>query len=267
MINDICYHIIHKINKYNPSYLHNKEVKQLCIKDNITNCKLSLRNKDANNVYTFNSRQEPISLTTLHTFDKIICLFQLQRLVLKGEKAFWQSNLIQIKKCSNTIQPSFAQCLIVHNDNYNLTDTNTKYNSYNKMLQLQIPIEAIKHKMLMDGLTEVDYNEWQNGRTSNNKVITSPAPPPPPPPPPPLHNLFNNKCVSPSTKIKSSSDTNPFLKDIASGSFKLKKINEEDTKHKILKNLTNDKFAPPSLNDIKGALLKLKRININHEQS
>jgi Subunit CCDC53 of WASH complex len=241
MMNAICSHILKKINNYNQEYIKDKNIQEVCSKVQ-DKYKLSLRNKDANNVYTFNSKQEPISLTTLHTFDKVICLFELNRLVIKKEKVFWQTNLVQIKKCSSIIQPSFSQCLIMSND------TGDIYTKYSKMFQMKIPADAIKHKMFMDGLTENDFNQWSKSLCVQNGP--RPAPPPPPPPPPSL-NLLKG--------VKSGPE---FLKDISLGNFQLKKAKSNDIKQKILSSVKAE-YAPPSLNDIRNALSKLKKTNLD----
>lgn len=240
MMSDICSLVIKKINYYNEEYIKNKNIREICSKAQ-DKYKLSLRNKDTNNVYTFNSKQEPIALTTLHTFDKVICLFELKRLVIKNEKVFWQTNLLQIKKCSSTIQPSFSQCLIISTDN-----ENTMYTKYSKMLQMKIPLDAIKHKMLMDGLSENDFNLW-------SKPQSGPKPPPlPPPPPPPIL----------SSLVKSVKGGPEFLKDISLGNFHLRKAKSNEVKHKVLSTVNRD-YAPPSLNDIQNALSKLKKTNLD----
>lgn len=242
MLDHISSFITDKINRYNTKYFYNKNIKNISSKIDDKRYKISLMNKDANNVYAFNSKQEPVNLTTLHTFDKIICLFELKRLVLKNDKGFWQTNLLQIKKCSTTILPSFEKCLIVE------TSSN-RYASYLKMFQMKIPLEAIRHKMLIDGLTENDFDIWS--KTLNNQPPRPPPlPPPPPPPPPPLLQL--NKTIS----TKSGPE---FLKDISSGNFQLKKTN--NVKQKILATVSKE-YEPPSLNDIRSALSKLKKVNV-----
>lgn len=239
MMNDICSIVIKKIYNHNEEYIKNKNIKEICNKVQ-NKYKLSLRNKDANNIYTFNSKQEPISLTTLHTFDKVICLFELKRLVIKNEKVFWQTNLLQIKKCSSTIQPSFSQCLIVSNNSDDI------YSKYSKMFQMKIPVDAIKHKMLMDGLTENDFSMW-----SKSINVSRPSPLPPPPPPPIPSNLMKSVKAGPE-----------FLKDISLGNFQLKKAKTVDIKQKILSSVKGE-YAPPSLNDIRNALSKLKKTNLD----
>lgn len=254
MLDDICSFIINKINNYNTKYLQSINIKNICNKiddKTSTRYKLSLTNKDANNVYTFNSKQEPISLTTLHTFDKVVCLFELKRLVLKNDKGFWQTNLLQIKKCSNSIQPSFAQCLIISTET---SGENDRFASYCKMFQMKIPTDAIRHKMLIDGLTENDFNSWL--KTINIQNGSTPRPPPlPPPPPPPLLHLNKNPLT-----LKPQTTSGPeFLKDISSGNFHLRKTN--DLKQKVLSTVAKE-YAPPSLNDIRMALSKLKKVNL-----
>lgn len=251
MLDDISSFITSKINKYNKRYLHNKNIKSISSNIDDTRYKLSLLNKDANNIYTFNSKQEPISLTTLHTFDKIICLFELKRLVLKNDKGFWQTNLLQIKKCSSIIQPSFAQCLIVSSNDTSVKDNDSnRYASYLKMFQMKIPLEAIRHKMLIDGLTENDFSIWS--KTVNNQI---PRPPPLPPPPPPPFSQLNKKILDNPNK----SGGPEFLKDISSGNFQLRKT--DTIKQKVLATVPKE-YAPPSLNDIRSALSKLKKVNV-----
>lgn len=252
MLNKCCSYITEKIGKYNEEYVKDKHITEICckVKDKY---KLSLKNKDASNVYAFNSNEEQISLTTLHTFDRVICLFELKRLVIKNDKIFWQTNLVQIKKCSTIIQPSFSRCLITGNDTK--IDDHDMFSKYSKMFQMKIPLEAIKHKMLMDGLTEVDFNSWS---LYQNKSKPPPLPPPPPPPMPILSALSK-----PTTNISlaSKKDGTPeFLRDISSGNFQLKKTKIHDVKQKILSTV-NREFAPPSLHDIRNALSNLKKIN------
>lgn len=267
MLSSISECIVSKINRHNLNHLLGKDIKQLCVKINSNNTfsryKLSLRNKDANNIYVFNSQQQPISLTTLHTFDKVVCLFELKRLVIKDNTVFWQTNLIQIKKCSSIIQPSFADCLIVDTNIQSLQD---RFTAYNKMLKLKIPLNAIKHKMKMDGLTENDFIQWYNevtaGKDNDKKIdikeclsteTKSPAPPPPPPPLP----LFNSKQMLSTTD--KCCNMPQFLQDITSGNFKLRKSTSEKIKNKILSNV-NTSYKPPSLDDIQNALSRLKRV-------
>jgi hypothetical protein len=172
--------------------------------------------------------------------------------VLKNDTGFWQTNLLQIKKCSNVIQPSFAQCLIVSNSIVNEKDDD-RYASYLKMFQMKIPLDAIRHKMLMDGLTENDFNIWS--KTVNSQA---PRPPPlPPPPPPPLLQL--NKNILTSSQAKTNTGGPEFLKDINSGNFQLRKTN--NIKQKVLSTVPKE-YAPPSLSDIRSALSKLKKVNI-----
>lgn len=256
MLDNISSCIINKINKYDVKYLHDKSIKSITSNVDNKKYKISFMNKDANNIYTFNSKQEPISLTTLHTFDKIICLFELKRLVLKNNKGFWQTNLLQIKKCSNTIQPSFAHCLIV-SANDTSTNINDKYVSYMKMFQMKIPLEAIRHKMLIDGLTENDFDIWS--KTINSQTPRPHPLPPPPPPPPPLLPLNKNISKIP---LKNISNGPEFLKDISSGNFQLRNTNT--IKQKVLATVSKE-YAPPSLNDIRSALSKLKKVNISQD--
>lgn len=253
MLNDCCSYIINKIKKYNKDFISNKNVVDLCtnVQDKY---KLSLKNKDASNVYAFNSREETISLTTLHTFDKIICLFELQRLIIKNDKIFWQTNLVQIKKCSHTIQPSFSECLITGLDTNSNQDSN-KFGKYTRMFQMKIPVEAIKHKMIMDGLTEIEFKRWSTDLIANNKPKSPPLPPPPPPPLPSLNNL-----VSKNNSVKSDIKAPEFLKDISLGNFRLRKTEPNDIKQKILSTV-NRGYAPPTLDDIRNALSSLKKVN------
>lgn len=248
MTTDCCAHIIKKISRYSKELVANKNIIELCSKVQ-DKYKLSLKNKDASNIYTFNSREDAISLTTLHTFDRIICLFELKRVIIRNDKVFWQTNLVQIKKLSHTIQPSFSKCLITGGD-ANSSENNDEFSKYTKMFQMKIPLEAIQHKMLMDGLTETDFNTWSIGL---NKPKSAPLPPPPPPPLPLIHS-FNR------VKSENKSGTPEFLRDISSGNFQLRKAKTNDIKQKVLSTV-NREYAPPSLDDIRNALSSLKKVN------
>lgn len=154
-----------------------------------------------------------------------------------------------------------------------------EYSMYFKMLKMGIPKDAIKQKMTLIGADSriIDYPETAPYITilhyiSNPHLgpYTKPTnssgiPPPPPllgisgiPPPPPLPGMTGMPAMDSDNKARAS-----LLSAIASGGFKLKKV---DPKEKMLAKLANNNpsgMKVPSLMDIQGSLSRLKKVEID----
>jgi hypothetical protein len=158
-----------------------------------------------------------------------------------------------------------------------------EYSMYFKMLKMGIPKDAIKQKMTLIGADSriIDYPETAPYITvlhyiSNPHLgpYTKPTnasgiPPPPPlpgisgvPPPPPLPGMTGIPGI-PGVDSSNNQARAGLLSAIASGGFKLKKV---DPKEKILTKLANNNpsgMKVPSLMDIQGALARLKKVEID----
>ncbi len=129
---------------------------------------------------------------------------------------------------------------------------------YYKMLKLGIPLDAVKHKMIMDNISKEAISKFQE--TLKAKNASSP-PPLPPPPPPPL------SMMTPSLKtVKPSIDPSAFLADIKNGNFTLKRstnIPNSHIKNRVLR-LVDTRLGVPSLAEILNAKQKLKSTKDKH---
>jgi hypothetical protein len=159
-----------------------------------------------------------------------------------------------------------------------------EYTTYFKMLKMGIPKDAIKQKMSLIGVDTriIDYPENAPYITvlhyisnphlgpyvnpvSNSGNLGGPPPPPPPPPfgfPPPPPPLPGMGGISGSGGTDNHARAN-LLSAIASGGFKLKKVDpKEKMMDKVLKQNPSG-LKVPSLADIQGALSRLKKIDID----
>lgn len=261
---DVNKYIEAKITKYNKTILENKISIDYIKKNNTNDCRLRLKNNYVQNVLVYDKTKNQIDITNLQTFDKVVCLFQLQRLIVQKENYIFQCQVLQIKRL-NTIIPQNVVYLIEDEDTSNEDDK--EFNKYQSMYNLGIPLEAVKHKMTLDGLPSDVIKQWMpkksdnklnTGLTNLNTLSSSIVPPPIPPPlPPPL--MTNNTYVNPKTSIPKAN----FLKDIANNNFKLKKNNvmgcvDSGKKTSNLKERYG--YDAPSLKDILNARSNLKKV-------
>ncbi len=115
LCNKISEHVINKVKKFNAGILNNKmfidylkEVRQ----EPKSEYRIRLRNINVNNVTIFNNQNNIIEVSTLQTFDRVVCLFQLQRLVVQKDTYYFQASVVQIKKL-NTPLVVARECLII----------------------------------------------------------------------------------------------------------------------------------------------------------
>jgi hypothetical protein len=152
-------------------------------------------------------------------------------------------------------------CIIKTSDNIDKYG-DVDLTKYNKMKQLGIPIKAIEHKMIMEGLKRDCIKYWMDFQelrlapsNSQTKVSGPPLPPPPPPPPSPFQT--QNRGHS------SGSSMPGFLKDIMSNNFVLKKRDDNimTTSSKVNTKLIASKFKPPTLQDILNVRSSLRKVS------
>lgn len=107
-------YILGKVRRYNCALLNDKlflnYVKEVRTEPNCE-YRIRLRNINTNNISVFDKNNGLIDITTLQTFDKVICLFQIQKLIVQKETYFFQASVVQIKKI-NTPLLVLRECLI-----------------------------------------------------------------------------------------------------------------------------------------------------------
>jgi hypothetical protein len=253
--------ILQKINKYNPEMLHKKvcidyinqvnQVKQG--EDSPLEIKVRLKSPRIDNIGAFDLNRNAIKVSSLQTFDRVICMFQIQRLIVLKDTYFFQAQLVQVQRLNVNISPLI--CII--NDEFSHID----FTKYSKMVSLGISIEAVQHKMVLDGLGENAQIHWKSNLLARKTNISKSAgsiqpcalpcgtPPPPPPPPPPLRLSGTSHLQQPMKKPA-------FLTDILSSNFELKKtsIHMPVTKSSIKMG-----YNAPTLTDILTAKSRLRK--------
>jgi hypothetical protein len=149
-------HILSKIKKFDTEVLSNKmfidylkEVRQ----EPKNEYRLRLRNINVHNVNFFDHRNNSIAVSTLQTFDRVICLFQLQRLVVQKDTYYFQASVVQIKKL-NTPLVVARECLI--------QITNNEFEECELSVYDGVPIQAIEHKKQEQQQTTKNQNKPQN---------------------------------------------------------------------------------------------------------
>jgi hypothetical protein len=127
LLSNINEHILGKIRKYNCVLLNDKlfldYVKEVRKEPNCE-YRIRLRNVNINNINVFDKNNSQIDITTLQTFDKVICLFQIQKLIVQKETYYFQASVVQIKKM-NTPLLVLRECLIQDSEDGNDMENNT----------------------------------------------------------------------------------------------------------------------------------------------
>ena len=157
-------------------------------------------------------------------------------------------------------------------DELNCVGDSEIYGKFFKMKKMQVPIQAIKNKMELEGLDGSIIE--LNATTPLSKIPkTSPSncvPLPPPPPPPPLINGLNCLNLRPLSKISINSSSsvnspesarNALFAELLSkkGSMLKKNNNNNNTiSNKIVPNNIKNDVRVPSLDQIKDAIHKMK---------
>jgi hypothetical protein len=264
-------HILNKIRVHDSNLLNNKQAIDYIKDMNDGEARIRLRNTSTKNIMAFDRNSTSIPVSTIQSFDRVICLYQLQRVVVQNDMYMFSTCLCQVKRLNVSLR-QLDTCMIKTSDNVEKYG-DVDLTKYNKMKQLGIPIEAIEHKMIMEGLKKDCIKYWMDFQTlklapSNSQVNVrgTPLPPPPPPPPPiPIPSSFPTQNGGPS-KMQG------FLKDIMSNNFVLKKrddsimtpLSKVNTKlvGKIASKFKDDfGYEPPTLQDILNARSSLKKVS------
>jgi hypothetical protein len=187
---------------------------------------------------------------SLQTHDNVLCLFSMSRFVVGDSKSYFQLELHQIKRLEtvSSIVPKEV-CLIA-----SPLPISSNLEKYQKMLRFGVSLEAIKQKMLLDGLSTIDITHLMLRLVNANTLraspkspatlpspsqvpVPAPLPPPPPPPLPPpflpamhstrksqlsMNPLINQPRETPPTIHKKPQP--PSLSEILSMKGRLKKV-------------------------------------------
>jgi hypothetical protein len=266
-------HILNKIRVHDSNLLTNKQAIDYIKDMNDEDVRIRLRNTSTKNIMAFDRNSTSIPVSTIQSFDRVICLYQLQRVVVQNDMYMFSTCLSQVKRLNVSLR-QLDTCMIKTSDNVEKYG-DVDLTKYNKMKQLGIPIEAIEHKMIMEGLKRDCIKYWMDFQTlklapSNPQAKASGPPLPPPPPPPPPPPSQNRGPSSGSSKMPG------FLKDIMSNNFVLKKRDDSimTTTHsssskintkvvgKIASKFKDDfGYEAPTLQDILNARSSLKKVS------
>lgn len=256
------------VKRFDATCLRDVSLSRLCEKetrDDQPAYKMSFRTRNIHRVGIFNCRNQPMDLSQVQTFDKVLCLFEVSRFVVKGSKTFWQTQLVQIKQLSpSSFITKQTPCLIIDYSGYDHEHPNS-HDVYNKMLKLGIPLDGVVHKMKLDGMNDDVIAEFRLQHTTRlvqpavQGHLRMPMPPPPPPPPPPKLLLDGA-----SAHIQTRKEHVPqFLKDISSGNFALKTLSKQhdNCRREKLAIPKAQRFAVPTLSELLNIKARLKKIH------
>jgi hypothetical protein len=248
--------------------------------------RLKLKNNNIHNVLAYDNNNEKMSVLTLQTFDKLICLFRITRLIVYKDSYQFQVSLLQVKSLSyqNLHSPNIIEDI---NQNIKIntvicktipiTLTHEELLRYQKMYKFGVSWLNVRKQMLLDEISVSNIDAFEQIYVLKKYAPPPPplkkpesctAPPPPPPPPPgSLKNLNNTILKTKTEKVKSSSNSLEFLRDIKSGNFKLKSSINNQVNASIVQNQKQENVPKivgnqlvPSLQDILNTRSRLKKI-------
>jgi hypothetical protein len=199
--------------------------------------RLRLKTPNATSLRIFDHHKQKIDLHHIQKSDRLQALFQVEKLVSDAKTLSFQVKLLQLKKTTP----------VINVDESLFKDESPVVQRFRKMLKMGVPLMCVRQKMMLEGHTEEEISEVCGISSS----ASPPHIPPPPPPPPPI------KRHSPIAAMASPA----FLKDIASGNFKLKTATATATTtttnpNKILRFVDKSKMVP-TLQEILDAKAKL----------
>lgn len=132
-----------------------------------------LKNSDVNTVGVFDGNNNKINIDNISRDDKILTIFQVEKVVVYDKFYTFYLKLIQLKKAVSPI----AQCLFGHPNSIPRVPLVTSVppvppvppplpqgihdeqtcdmpEKYKKMLAMGVPLPAVKQKMMMDGISD-----------------------------------------------------------------------------------------------------------------
>lgn len=186
---------------------------------------LRCRISNVSDIVFFDQHTKPISHDELQAERQIQLILQIRWFWISTDYFGLDYNVLQVK--------------IMTPDKKSLFHDVSKFEKYQKMLKLHIPIQAIETKMKLDGCSSSDIDDFKktNTRPSNSELAPS---------------------------IPSQTG---FLSQIQKGDFKLKKTNKEDENemkrkhimHKISRYVDTTRTVP-TVNDILDIKKRLRKV-------
>ena len=243
LMDSIAEYILQKIKKKCP-------VPSVLVEPCIFRSRMRFRTNNIDSIMTFDINNRPLDTRCIQTHDRMLCLFSISRFVVGDSKCYFQLELHQMKRLEppTCIIPRDT-CLISSPEC--TAPVPSSLEKYQKMLRFGIPIEAIKQKMSLDGLSKVDITNFVSSLSPTTAVAVLklpmlpspsmhpvPAPPPPPPPLPPNlllklqvqprpHPQLPKPKVTPEAQTQTQTQTQPqppSLSDILSMKGRLRKV-------------------------------------------
>lgn len=238
------------IKKVMSKYMQGNEVEKL----QRTSHHMRLRNFNVQSIQCYDMHKNVISMHDVAARDVISLIVKVDKFVYTSYVSYIHYSIVQLLKERHAHVPPYALLPVV-TCNADASPISYDVQKYTKMKKLGIPEGALRQKMTMDGVSLADIDAF-----FSMKHAASP-PPPPPPPPPPLP--FGHKPREPSAHASMAQ----ILMDIKNGNFALKKQEQQHQKQsskaaKVLRCVDTSRKVP-SLEEIQGALKKLRKINYN----
>lgn len=201
----------------------------------------------------FNEQKEKINISNIKLKDNV-------KLLICPSHIWINKNKYGV--CWEVLQMKLYKIIIPQRYLFN-DEKEQLYTKYFDLINKGVPREAVKQKILLDGL-DPTFIDTTLGLLNQSNFSVPPTPPPPPPlqllgapappPPPPLN--ISNEIVG-----KKASNKMALLNDIKNGNFKLTK-NKKVKQNKIkIKDDISSQFKPPSLQEILNKRNSLKSIN------
>lgn len=210
--------------------------------------RMRFRTNNIDSIMTFDINNRPMDTRCIQTHDRMLCLFSISRFVVGDSKCYFQLELHQIKRLESIpCMVSKDTCLISSS-----LCTASSLEKYQKMHRFGIPIEAIKQKMTLDGLSTSDITHLTSRLSTCDatavatvkpvlaaSVAPAPAPAPPPPPPPLPPKLMMKLQIQPlrpkvtpevqtqtQARTQATQPKPPSLSDILSMKGRLRKVKD-----------------------------------------
>ena len=149
-------------------------------------------------------------------------------------------------------------------DELNCVGDSEIYSKFFKMKKMRVPIQAIKNKMILEGLDSsiidlkpsTPLSKVNKGSSSNGIPV-----PPPPPPPPPLSLKLNPTALSNKPTINNNNPRNALFAELLSKKGTVLKKSDRSVSmldENKIKNISKNDARVPSLEQIKEAIHKMK---------
>ena len=240
-----------RIERYVPSIIKNKTFVSP-LRSQI----LRLKNKDKNSIIAFDENNEYINIDDITRNDKIIIIFQVEKVIVYSEWYSIYYKIIQIKRC-NVIFPK--ENLFISKKLEDESKEHTIPEKYQKMLNMGIPRPAVEQRMKMDGYNfnintnVVSLKDKPREEQLNLEKINIPEK---------YQKMLNMGIPKPAVEQRMKMDgiKNSVLSLNTIQSISLKKIDTSLLERKDIKGINMSRNVP-SLEEITNALKRLRPKN------